>query len=175
MQRKIKCAVLREEVDALIIIDGLAKHIEQWYQAMLEAFEYIRLAAKEKNRAKRMAIDAPYAAQRQISRDRYLASPKGKASQALGRRLRDHNLRNRIPPWADFDAIEAVYAERAAKPNPKDYHVDHIIPLIGKCPITKQHIVSGLHTAANLQVLTVKANLKKSCYFDFFEYNSDKK
>jgi len=55
----------------------------------------------------------------------------------------------RMPKWADIDAIKEFY-----KNCPDGYHVDHIIPLRGKT-------VSGLHIVENLQYLTSEENLKK--------------
>lgn len=55
----------------------------------------------------------------------------------------------RIPLWADMEAIEAFYDAR-----PEGHHVDHIIPIQGDD-------VSGLHVLKNLQYLPVEENLKK--------------
>jgi len=55
-----------------------------------------------------------------------------------------------MPKWADKNAIRLVYANR-----PDGYHVDHIVPLIGKN-------VCGLHIAENLQYLSARDNLRKS-------------
>jgi hypothetical protein len=54
------------------------------------------------------------------------------------------------PPWTNKEAIRRVYALR-----PDGYHVDHIVPLIGKN-------VCGLHIADNLQYLPALDNLRKS-------------
>jgi 5-methylcytosine-specific restriction endonuclease McrA len=59
------------------------------------------------------------------------------------------------PPWADTDALKAVYLEaQRLREQGRDVHVDHIIPLQGKK-------VSGLHVPSNLQILSAKANLAK--------------
>jgi hypothetical protein len=55
----------------------------------------------------------------------------------------------RIPPWADTEAIKDFYLKC-----PEGYHVDHKIPLRGKT-------VSGLHVLENLQYLPAKENLAK--------------
>lgn len=58
-----------------------------------------------------------------------------------------------IPAWADLDAIAEIYkAARALGPG---YHVDHIVPLIGKG-------VCGLHCEANLQAIPAAENLRKN-------------
>lgn len=54
------------------------------------------------------------------------------------------------PKWANLEKIKEIYLNC-----PKDYQVDHIIPLRGKN-------VCGLHTEENLQYLTKEENLKKS-------------
>lgn len=56
----------------------------------------------------------------------------------------------RIPHWADLSAIKQVYTEAAKQ----GLHVDHVYPLRGK-------LVSGLHVANNLQLLTQTENSKK--------------
>jgi hypothetical protein len=58
------------------------------------------------------------------------------------------------PAWADFDAIQQVYLDRAeldAVDPVSRFEVDHILPLNGKT-------VSGLHVAANLQVIPGAVN-----------------
>lgn len=66
-----------------------------------------------------------------------------------------------IPPWADLDAIAAVYRE-AARLQELDgvpRHVDHIVPLRGKN-------VCGLHVETNLRILTASENLAKGSTFE---------
>ncbi len=70
----------------------------------------------------------------------YLAARKARVKQAT-------------PPWADLDAIQKFYENR-----PEGYHVDHIIPLLGKN-------ISGLHVLENLRYLPEEENLKKSNKF----------
>jgi len=66
--------------------------------------------------------------------------------------------KQRMPSWADPDAIRKIYEDCAALNEgngPRSYHVDHIIPLQGKT-------VSGLHVENNLQILKASDNLAKS-------------
>lgn len=62
----------------------------------------------------------------------------------------------RTPPWADLDAMRAVYDEaaRLSRESGILHNVDHIVPLQGKT-------VSGLHVANNLQILTASENSRK--------------
>lgn len=64
-------------------------------------------------------------------------------------RARQAGLRTRTPRWADRLGIKDFYAAC-----PKNYEVDHAIPLHGKT-------VSGLHTLSNLQYLPKAENRKK--------------
>lgn len=64
------------------------------------------------------------------------------------------------PPWLtkdDFAAIQQFYtmSNQLTELNGKIYHVDHIIPLLGKT-------VCGLHVPWNLQILDGPENLAKS-------------
>jgi 5-methylcytosine-specific restriction endonuclease McrA len=61
------------------------------------------------------------------------------------------------PPWVDFTAIKAIYKQCAERTRITGipHAVDHVYPLQGL------H-VSGLHVAANLQILTASENSRKS-------------
>ena len=67
----------------------------------------------------------------------------------------------RTPPWADLNAINAIYKEAMEKraKTGKEYHVDHIIPLRGL-------YVSGLHVANNLRIISAKENMSKNNRFE---------
>jgi len=72
--------------------------------------------------------------------------------------MRYTKKKQRMPAWADSDAIRKIYEDCAAlneKHGPRSYHVDHIIPLQGKT-------VSGFHVENNLQILKASDNLEKS-------------
>lgn len=62
----------------------------------------------------------------------------------------------RTPPWADMDAIRAVYeqARKLTVETGRPHHVDHIIPLQGE-------LVSGLHVHGNLRAIPWLDNIKK--------------
>ena len=97
-------------------------------------------------------------AQRLSKKKRYAADPVRVLAANKARRVaRDQ----RLPPWADLDAIEAVYrkAARIAELTGEPVHVDHDIPLRGK-------LVSGLHVANNLVIRHAVENLRKSNHFE---------
>ena len=95
----------------------------------------------------------------------YIANQKTQSERWKRWRLKNKDKQNaksnmekaaklqRIPPWANLEAIKQFYLNR-----PEGHHVDHIIPLRGKT-------VSGLHILENLQYLPAKENLAKSNKF----------
>lgn len=64
---------------------------------------------------------------------------------------------NAVPSWANFKSITYIYeqARKMTKDSGTKYVVDHIVPLNSK-------LVCGLHTEANLQIITEIENLVKS-------------
>lgn len=91
-------------------------------------------------------------------------------------RLRQARDLNRLPPWADLQAIKAVYAEARARnlaegieahmmrwSSVDPWQVDHIIPLKG-------YLVSGLHVHDNLQVLRRSQNEAKDSQLEGLPY-----
>jgi hypothetical protein len=56
--------------------------------------------------------------------------------------------------------VAAIYAAC-----PEGHDVDHVVPIKGTDPVTRQHVVCGLHVPWNLQHLTAEDNNKKGCWF----------
>lgn len=85
------------------------------------------------------------------------ANPQVGAAATARRRARQLQ---RTPVWANHEKIESFYekARALSAETGQEHHVDHIIPLVGKC-------VSGLHVETNLQILSAHANRSKSNRF----------
>lgn len=87
-----------------------------------------------------------------------LASVRRKGQkQAHVKRLHSQRLRAAMPPWADKEAMRAIYAQaqRLTMDTGIPHEVDHVIPLLGKD-------VSGLHVEYNLRVVHRAVNRRKS-------------
>lgn len=70
---------------------------------------------------------------------------------------RDRVVRARIPSWADpADTVKVLLeAHRRTRETGLRHSLDHIVPL-------NHPLVCGLHVAANLQVIPLVENLRKS-------------
>ena len=119
----------------------------EWRQANRESIAAKQAEYYQENREARLAKEAKY----------QKANPD--KCRAISAKRRAAKLQ-RTPAWVDFEAIKAVYAEahRLEELDGIPRHVDHVIPLQGE-------LVSGLHIASNLKILTAQENLSKSNKF----------
>jgi len=119
----------------------------KWYQANREAKSAKNAEWYQENREAVAARNAEY---HKENPDKCRAARVKRRAAKL----------QRTPSWVDFEAIKAVYAEahRLESLDGIPRHVDHEIPLQGE-------LVSGLHIASNLQILTAEENLSKSNKF----------
>ena len=129
-------------------------------------------ANKEKKAANNKAWYAANKEKKAALNKAYKADNRG-AVNATDAKRRAAKL-ERTPPWSDSEfekfAIKEAYIcsqEREAATGVR-YQVDHIIPLQGV-------MVSGLHVAANLQVITAKENGEKSNKFNIEEFNNEER
>ena len=105
-----------------------------------------KYTADPKNKKRKREYDKKY---REKNRDKINAN----------KAFRAYSKKKRTPSWLtdeDKEEIKLIYFIRqmASDYSNVDYHVDHIIPLIG---IT----VSGLHVPGNLQILEASQNCSK--------------
>jgi len=92
--------------------------------------------------------------QREYKRLWQKQNPDKERAKCMRRKARKKKA---TPPWADHDAINAIYAEavRLEQETGIKHHVDHIYPLQSK-------YLCGLHIAENLQVLPSTENIRKN-------------
>jgi 5-methylcytosine-specific restriction endonuclease McrA len=90
----------------------------------------------------------------EINKKRPLVRQKGREGV-----IHRAQTKRRTPPWADMDAIRAIYkeAKRLCELTGEAYVVDHIVPKCGK-------IVSGLHLPWNLRIIHWLENARKGAH-----------
>ena len=143
--------------------ESIAAKKAEWYQENREAAAARNAKWRQENREGHAAQKAEWYQENHESRAAKQAEwnkanvGKCRASKAKRRAAK----LQRTPSWVDFEAIKAVYAEarRLEVLDGIPRHVDHEIPLQGE-------LVSGLHIASNLQILTAQENLSKSNRFE---------
>lgn len=121
---------------------------QQAAKAEREAAGLAALAAAPKLSVdERLMIAAKVAKAKRLARTALINSHAGKRRAAK---------LQRTPPWANKDAIAAIYAtaERLSQETGIPHHVDHELPLRGR-------LVSGLHVEGNLRIITGAENCRK--------------
>lgn len=116
-----------------------------------EALREVQRAARHEDYAKRKTAEYRNTLMGTINDPEVSASERRRVALALA-----------TPPWACLEKIKRVYRERDAAnldtPEDAPFHVDHVIPLLGRR-------VCGLHVHDNLKVIPARQNLRKSNKF----------
>lgn len=125
--------------------EAIAKKRQEYAESPSRAIESARRYRAE-NPDKTRASYRSY-----MDRNPHKISAKGQKRRAM--------KRNRIPTW--FGELDALVLEEAADlaqhrraATGVDWHIDHLVPMLAKK-------ASGLHCAANLQVIPAFMNLRK--------------
>ena len=133
--------------------DGLEKRCKQCRSATQSSYyKENKDVINERNRVWQKANPQRFlSTQREYQREVYKRIGNVRRSTSRAK------IKKRTPAWADMSEIAKVYskAKQLTEQSGIQYHVDHIIPLNGE-------LVSGLHIATNLQVITAEQNLMKS-------------
>jgi hypothetical protein len=136
--------------------DGLQVNCKQCNSEVMKAYR-----ETPEGRAVKLEIQRRYRASEK-GRQTSLESSKAYRRADLGRasayaRTGHAMRRNRVPPWASFEEVVAIYrqAKELTEQTGIKHHVDHIVPL-------RSPLVSGLHWAGNLQILQADENMAKS-------------
>ena len=142
--------------------EKVAAQRTKYYRANVETIAaqraLYRAANVEKVAAQRAVYRAANAKQLAANQVQYAKDNPGKVNAINARRRAAKLLRT--PPWltkeqrAEIEAIYVLCAERT-KVTGVPHAVDHVIPLVGRT-------VSGLHIAANLQIITASENCSKN-------------
>ena len=128
--------------------------------------------ACDRDKIRRRSLEGHYRAEQ---RRRYHENPDGerqrvrewkrvnRAAVAAANAARRANKTNRTPKWLTKDqkrAMRKMYADaaRLTRVTGVNWHVDHIVPLMGQT-------VCGLHVPWNLQLLTAVENSRKGNRF----------
>lgn len=115
-----------------------------YYAERSRAIQEKRKQAMTEDRRKRL---------RQYFKEHYAENAEYYSERTARRR---RGLQKATPPWADLDAIRAIYrkASQITKTTGTQHHVDHIVPVKGK-------FVSGLHVESNLRIIPATENHTK--------------
>ena len=127
--------------------DAVKRHSERWVSDNREKRRKIEAAWKAKNPERVAAHNARSGA-------KWSKTNAGRRNAITAKRRAA--IRQRMVPWADQEAIAAIYemAARLSRETGVRHEVDHIIPLQG-------WLVSGLHVHQNLQIITRSQNRAK--------------
>jgi 5-methylcytosine-specific restriction endonuclease McrA len=135
----------------------LARH-SAWAAENRERVRANNKAYRDRSPAAAKASTQAYAQAHRAEKRRYSAQyDRDNSGAKLYRtRLRQAAIKRATPPWADLDAIKAIYVEAARRrKGGEDVHVDHIMPLQGRG-------LCGLHVHYNLRIICAEENLRKS-------------
>lgn len=146
--------------DELVALTGYKRASEQLAELHRQGFSRAR-----RDRLGRLILERGHylgvLAGNRISRPIDISSVVPKQVFNASSAKRAEAIAQRTPPWADLNAIEAVYeqAKRLSRETGSAHHVDHEIPLQGRR-------VSGLHVHTNLRVMVGRENVRKGNKFE---------
>lgn len=135
--------------------DYFTKKAKEWH-GRNPNYRSPNLAESNKRRGKKYK-DKNREAMRKYCLDYLYANPERYARYRANRRV---GISKATPAWADHSKIKEIYerARSLGKETGIEYHVDHIIPLLGGT-------VCGLHVEHNLRIVTKSENLSKGNVF----------
>ena len=95
------------------------------------------------------------------------AHKKNPGKRSISSSLRYAERKLRAVEWANYDLISDFYRMRCLLSEwlGEEFHVDHVIPISGKCKFTGKPIVSGLHVHQNLRLVRATENMSKNDKF----------